>query len=496
MWLAITAYVIIGLYTIALAYITFYCLIQFHLLLKYNQGKKINTPPPSILNTWGPELPYVTVQLPLFNERFVAERLLANIVRLDYPPGKLQIQVLDDSTDDTRELCSSIVRKYKREGINIEYIHRSNREGFKAGALQEGLAKATGEFIAIFDADFLPHRDFLLRTIAYLKEEKVGVVQTRWGHLNGDYSFITRLQAFQLNVHFTIEQSGRQSGNYFLQFNGTAGIWRRQAILDAGGWKADTLTEDLDLSYRAQLKGWKIIYCQDIISPAELPVEMNGFKSQQFRWMKGGAENARNLIPAVLMSKLPFWHKLHATTHLLASSVFPVVLALSILSVPTLFLSSALVMDLRAYWIFMLGLLTIGLVYFTANSDTTWSGEPALKRTGKFLIMFPLFLSLSMGLSLHNSIAVMQGYRGKKSAFVRTPKFNIQFIKDTVKKGSYTGGSLSGATILEGALALYFLAAVVIGIALGKTSFLIYHIMLLTGFGGIFLLTVSHLHRK
>ncbi|MDZ4749342.1 MAG: glycosyltransferase family 2 protein [Saprospiraceae bacterium] len=496
MLLQIIAYLIIGLYTVALVYITFYCLIQFHLLLKYYKGRKSDSASKDELHYGRESLPFITIQLPVFNERFVVERLIDNIITMDYPSDKLEIQVLDDSTDDTTEVCKRKVAEFKNKGVDIVYIHRTNREGFKAGALRDGLKVAKGAFIAIFDADFLPHKDFLLKTIPYFKDKGVGVVQTRWEHINGDYSLITRLQAFQLNVHFSIEQSGRQAGNYLLQFNGTAGVWRRHTILDAGGWEADTLTEDLDLSYRAQLKGWKIVYRQDIASPAELPVEMNGLKSQQFRWMKGGAENARKLIPAVLKSDLPFAQKIHATTHLLSSSIFLVVFALAVLSVPTLFLISTIKLDMRVYWIFMLGMLAVGWVYFVANSDTSWVDEPPLKRVMTFVFLFPLFLSLSMGLSLHNSIAVLQGLRGKKSAFVRTPKFNIQQVQDTFKKGFYGSGSISGPTIFEGLLALYFLSAVVMGIALGKTSFLIYHIMLMIGFGSIFYYTIRHLSHR
>lgn len=496
MLIHIIAYLVIGLYTLALAYITFYCLLQFHLLLKYNKWRKAESLPKDGHPYPEESLPMITIQLPVFNERFVVERLIDNIITMDYPADKLEIQVLDDSTDDTTEVCKRKVDEYKRKGIDIVYIHRTNREGFKAGALRDGLKVAKGEFIAIFDADFLPQEDFLLKTLPYFKDAQVGVVQTRWEHINGDYSLITRLQAFQLNVHFSIEQSGRQAGNYLLQFNGTAGVWRRHTILDAGGWEADTLTEDLDLSYRAQLKGWKIMYRQDIASPAELPVEMNGLKSQQFRWMKGGAENARKLIPAVLKSNLPFAQKLHATTHLLSSSIFLVVFALAVLSVPTLFLISTIQLDMRVFWIFMLGMLTVGWVYFVANSETSWINEPPLKRVITFVFLFPLFLSLSMGLSLHNSIAVLQGLRGKKSAFVRTPKFNIQQVQDTFKKGFYGPGSISGPTIIEGLLALYFLSAVVMGIAVGKTSFLIYHIMLMIGFGSIFYFTIRHLSHR
>lgn len=495
MLLKVIAYIVIGLYTASLAYVTLYCALQFHLLIKYGKDKR-NSYRPHVngSNILG-DLPTVTVQLPLYNERFVVERLIDNIVQLQYPPDKLQIQVLDDSTDDTREVCQRQVEKYRARGVNIIYAHRENRDGYKAGALRDGLANATGKFIAIFDADFLPRSDFLLETIPYFIDEKVGVVQTRWEHINRDYSLITKLQAFQLNVHFTIEQTGRQSGNYFLQFNGTAGVWRRSAIEDAGGWGTDTLTEDLDLSYRAQLKGWRIVYRQDIGSPAELPAEMNGLKSQQFRWMKGGAENARKLIPYILKSDLPLIHKLHATSHLLSSSVFLVIFILAVLSVPTLFLVGTVGIGLRIYWIFMISLLTVGAVYFVANRDTR-RDEPGIKAFLRFIVMFPVFLSLSMGLSLHNSIAVVQGLRGRKSPFVRTPKFNIRQLQDGFKKGFYQATHISRTTILEGLLALYFLFAIIMGIELGKTSFIVYHTMLMVGFGSIFIYSIKHLSHR
>ena len=489
------AYFIIGIYTTALLYVTLYCIVQFHLLLKYGKSKKTrkSSPAPYL---YSDDLPDVTVQLPIYNEQFVIERLIDNIVKLDYPPDKLQIQVLDDSTDETSHVCLSKVEYYQRQGINIVYCHRTHREGYKAGALRDGLATATGRFIAIFDADFLPRPEFLLETIPFFQDDKIGVVQTRWEHLNVNYSLITQLQAFQLNVHFTVEQTGRAEGKYFLQFNGTAGVWRRETIEDAGGWAADTLTEDLDLSYRAQLKGWRIAYHQEIASPAELPAEMNGLKSQQFRWMKGGAENARRLIPSILRSELSLVQKMHALSHLLSSSVFLVIFILAVTSVPALFLMSAVKIDMRFYWLFMVGFVSVGCVYFVANRDTTWRNEPGYKSILRFVVMYPVFLSLSMGMSLHNSIAVLQGFLGRRSAFVRTPKFNIQKLQDSFKKGVYAVGNISGVTIIEGVLALYFLVAIIAGIQSGKTSFLIYHFMLMIGFGSIFVYSIKHLSHR
>lgn len=340
MW-TILAYTTLAIYVIALIYITTYCLLQFHLLYYYKQFyRKHKSLPQGKINLEN-DLPFVTIQLPVFNEMYVVERLIDKIVEMDYSKDKFEIHLLDDSIDETVEISRRKVEAYQAIGFNIELFQRTDRKGYKAGALKEALPFAKGEFIAIFDADFLPKKDFLLTVIPYFDDKKVGVVQTRWEHINQNYSILTRLQAMQLNVHFTIEQFGRQAGNCLLQFNGTAGVWRREAIEDAGGWQADTLTEDLDLSYRAQLKGWKVVYLEKYGSPAELPAEMNGLKSQQFRWMKGGAENARKLLPAIWRSALSLRKKLHATGHLLASGVFLFVFLAGVFSVPMMFFFAA-----------------------------------------------------------------------------------------------------------------------------------------------------------
>lgn len=300
-------YLLFTIYALALTFIAVYCFSQFFLWLDYRQAKRqSNTQPISLKKaTLTDDLPFVTIQLPIFNEMYVVERLIDNIVNINYPKDKFQIHVLDDSTDETVEITRKKVAEYQAKGFDIEQITRTNRQGYKAGALKEATTQAKGDLIAIFDADFLPKPDFLLSTVPYFKEEKVGVVQTRWEHINKNYSLLTRLQAMQLDVHFTVEQNGRFVGNSLLQFNGTAGVWRKETIADAGGWEADTLTEDLDLSYRAQLKDWKIIYLEAVGSPAELPAEMNGLKSQQFRWMKGGAENARKNLVRIWSSDVP-----------------------------------------------------------------------------------------------------------------------------------------------------------------------------------------------
>lgn len=518
--MSLLAYFVLAVYTAALLYITIYCLMQLNLLYHYKKGVRqgagvaslkahARQPARQLALAGGDddeyyeeeeEFPFVTVQLPIFNELYVIERLIDAVAAFDYPRDRYEIHILDDSNDETVEVVRRKVMEYQSQGFNIEQIRRVDRSGFKAGALQAGMAVARGEFIAIFDADFLPRPDFLLRTLPHFQNDEVGVVQTRWEHINEDYSLITRLQALQLNVHFTVEQSGRMYGDYLLQFNGTAGVWRRDTIDSAGGWQADTLTEDLDLSIRAQLKGWRIRFLEEIGSPAELPVEMNSLKSQQFRWMKGGAETARKMLPTVWRSDMTLRQKVHATSHLLASSVFVFVFLTGVFSVPLLLLLGDLIelgFSKNFFAYFLVGLLSIIGVYYTANVESAANQEQRFgKSVLKFGLLFPLFLALSMGLSLHNSVAVIQGYRGKKSPFVRTPKFNIQSIRDSFLKTKYINRKLNWTTIGEGFLSLYFLLAVGAGIYLQNTTFLIFHLMLAIGYGTIFLFTVRHLSLK
>ncbi|MCB0599783.1 MAG: glycosyltransferase [Saprospiraceae bacterium] len=492
-WWTWAGYILVGFYALALFYVLVFCLSQLHLLWLYSRHHhrpSEATPPPP--NKWPP----VTVQLPIYNEIYVVERLIRNIMLLDYPKELLEVQILDDSTDDTTEIITRVVREYQAQGFHIRHIRRPDRQGYKAGALQYGLEEASGEFIAIFDADFLPTPDFLKRTIPWFSDPRTGVVQTRWEHLNESYSLITALQAFQLNVHFSVEQTGRLEGQYLLQFNGTGGIWRRQTILDAGGWQPDTLTEDLDLSYRSQLRGWKIQYLEKLGSPAELPAEMNGLKSQQHRWMKGGAETAKKNLPHVWRSTLPLGKKIHATLHLMASAIFVFVFLIGVFSVPVLFLTRFLEINIHYFAWFLTGMLAIVAVYFAGNVTTGWSKGSWGKKALKFLVLFPVFLSLSMGLSLHNSVAVIQGWLGRKSSFVRTPKFNIRTITDTFRNHRYLARSISRLTVWEGVMAVYFLAAVVMGIYYGFTSFVIFHGMLAFGYGMIFYYSLRHLEVK
>jgi len=489
--MTIISYLILGIYIFALLWITGYCLLQLHLLYQYQKGQG-STKTLQIADVHDTDLPFVTIQLPIYNELYVIERLIDRVCEFNYPKDKFEIHILDDSTDETVAIVAKKVAHYKAKGFQIAQICRVDRTGYKAGALKEATLKAKGEFIAIFDADFLPRRDFLLETIPYFKDPKTGVVQTRWEHINQNYSILTKLQAMQLNVHFTVEQQGRKSGNYMLQFNGTAGVWRKETIADAGGWEADTLTEDLDLSYRAQLKGWEIVFLEKFGSPAELPAEMNGLKSQQFRWMKGGAETAKKMLPTIWKSNLKLNQKIHATGHLLGSTIFIFVFISGIFSVPLLFALQNIGFDTRYFAFFLAGLLSVIAVYFVANVNAEITEEAWLKKVLKFVVLFPVFLALSMGLSLHNTIAVLQGWRGKKSPFIRTPKFNINTIKDTFKKQKYFNSKLSWVTVFEGLLSLYFLGGIFAGIQLGNSAFLLFHGLLMIGFGTIFYYSIRH----
>lgn len=494
--MSIIALIVLGVYTIALTYITVYCVMQFNLLYHYKKHHWREEVVHVAQPTKKEELPFVTVQLPIFNEMYVVERLIDNIIEFDYPKDRFEIHILDDSTDETVEITRKKVEEYKAKGFNIEQICRVDRKGYKAGALKDGMKYAKGDFMAIFDADFLPRKNFLKATIPHFKDPKVGVVQTRWEHINQDYSLITRLQALQLNVHFTVEQTGRKAGNYMLQFNGTAGVWRRQTIEDAGGWEADTLTEDLDLSIRAQLKGWQITYLEGFGSPAELPAEMNSLKSQQFRWMKGGAETAKKMLPTVWKSDLSFGKKVHTTSHLLASTIFVFVFIAGVFSVPLLFFLGELMIEPTFFAYFLVGLLSIISIYYVANVQAELNKQSYSKMLLKFVVLFPVFLSLSMGLSLHNTIAVLQGYFGKKSPFVRTPKFNIKSIADSFQKNNYLSKKISWTTIWEGLFSVYFLCGVIGAFYIGNTTFIFFHLLLALGYGTIFYYTIRHLNYK
>lgn len=430
--------------------------------------------------------PTVTVQLPVYNERYVVERLIDSVCTLDYPPEQLEIQVLDDSNDDTREIISGKIAEWQQKGVDIKHVRRAERIGYKAGALQHGLQSAHGDFIAIFDADFLPEPDFLKKTLPAF-EEQTGMVQTRWGHINQHYSILTRMQAFGLDAHFTVEQTGRNASGKLMNFNGTGGVWRKACIESAGGWQHDTLTEDLDLSYRAQLQGWKFRYLEDVLAPAELPVLVPAIKSQQYRWNKGAAETARKNIGSILRSRLSFSLKLHAVLHLLNSSVFLFLFIAALLSIPTMFMQAAYVPVVSALaQYFFIGFIGVMIFYWVAAK----AANPDFS-IRYYLTHLPLFLIFSMGLSLHNALAVVEGYLGIKTPFIRTPKFNVRHKTDSWKGNTYLHKTLSPITLLEGLLALYFIFGIISGIILHSYGLLLFHLMLATGFGAVFLLSIK-----
>jgi cellulose synthase/poly-beta-1,6-N-acetylglucosamine synthase-like glycosyltransferase len=366
------------------------------------------------------QYPKVTIQLPIFNEKYTIERLLASVTRLNYPPDRLQIQVLDDSTDDTAILTRNLVDEYKTHGIDIEWIHRTDRTGYKAGALSNGLQTATGELIAIFDADFIPGPDWLKKTVPPFKNPKLGCLQTRWGHTNRKYNSLTRVEAMAIDGHFIVEQTVRSRNDFFLNFNGTAGLWRRTCIEDAGGWQWDTLTEDLDLSYRAQMRGWKIDYLPDVVVPAELPAHVEAFKNQQFRWAKGSFQVVRKILPRVFdNSKLPLHVRLLALLHLTGYGVHPLMLAILLLTLPVGLIAP------QAFTLFPLSIIAgFGppLVYLAAKA----SHSPSLLERIRLL---PLLTITGFGLCLNTSIAVLEGLFGKGGVFIRTPKLDLRDAK-------------------------------------------------------------------
>lgn len=483
---------VIIIYSLSLLLIFLYALAQLHLLINYRKAQRVkDTSPVFDLNN-PEETPYVTIQLPVYNEWYVMKRLLDNIAQIEYPNSKLEIQVLDDSTDESFEETAQHIKELQATGLDIIHLSRSDRSGFKAGALKEGLKTAKGEFIAIFDADFLPHRSWLKDTIPYFKDTTIGVVQTRWGHLNRNYSLLTKIQAFALDFHFVMEQVGRNFGNHFINFNGTAGVWRKACILDAGNWQGDTLTEDLDLSYRAQLKQWKFKYLEKIETPAELPVVISAAKSQQFRWNKGAAENFQKLFFKLLKDPEVSWKtKFHSFFHLLNSSMFLLVLLVSILSVPMLYIKARNPQWAVIFYIlatFALSTVIFFICYWNTYSKIHGGG---FKNFIHYIGMFFTFFSIAMGFSVHNSMAVLEGHFGKKSDFIRTPKFNVGILKESWKENKYLQAkTFSFNTLLEGFLMLYFAfgmySAFVVGKEDGDFGLFPFHLMLFAGFGFVF----------
>jgi len=473
--------IVLIIYFLALGFLFIYSLGQLHLTIKYLKAKKSTSVTPSKMVDY----PKVTIQLPVFNEKYVIKRLIDAVCQINYPKNLLEIQVLDDSTDETTILAEERISYYNNLGVDIKFIQRPDRKSFKAGALAYGLERAKGEFLAIFDADFLPAKNFLEQTIPYFSDDKIGMVQTRWGHINRDFSFFTKMQAFGLDAHFSVEQTGRNSVHSFINFNGTGGVWRKDCIKDAGGWSADTLTEDLDLSYRAQIKGWQFKYLEAIESPAELPILMPAIKSQQYRWNKGAAETSKKNLKKVYQQKLPFTTKLHATFHLLNSSVFLMLLIVGILSLPLLLIKfnhPQLDLLFKIANLFLIGFFSIAYYFWVAAKRA-----PFTKIKENFFKIFVSFMTVSMGLSLHNGIAVLEGFFGHKTPFIRTPKFNATNENAGDKNNSYIKYKLNFSTLVELLLGIYFISAMIVGVFLKDYGMLLFHAMLAIGF-----ITVSY----
>src|ERR1019366_329815 len=400
-------------------------------------------------------LPPVTIQLPLYNERYVVERLVEEVVKIEYPKELLQIQVLDDSTDDTAPFAEALVERYHALGYPIEYHHRPNRHGYKAGALQEGLETAIGEFVAVFDADFCPPPDFLQRTIHYFSDPNVGVVQTRWSYLNRDYSFLTEVEAMLLDGHFILEHGARSRAGYFFNFNGTAGMLRKKMIDDAGGWQHDTLTEDSDLSYRAQLKGWRFVYLPGLDCPSELPVEMHGFQVQQSRWAKGLTQCAKKLLPGLLRAKLPFRTKVEAVMHLTPNIAYPMMMVISALMLPVMivrFYMGVWEMMLLDFPLIIASFCSLWAFYVIAQRELN---PRSWKRS---ILLLPMLMAVGVGLTLINTRAVLEALFGVKSGFVRTPKYAIEGTRAarmSVKKYKRRSGWLPYFELAVGTYFLY-----------------------------------------
>ncbi|MBN8584969.1 MAG: glycosyltransferase [Ignavibacteria bacterium] len=432
--------------------------------------------------------PVVTLQLPIYNEMYVIERLIKTVCEMDYPIDKLEIQVLDDSTDETVEIVANIVKEYQLRGFDIHHIHRTDRTGYKAGALKEGLKVAKGEFVGIFDADFIPRKNFLKIVLPFFKDPKIGMVQTRWEHLNRAYSLVTQIQALALDGHFVLEQQVRNKAGYFINFNGTSGVWRKECIFDAGNWEADTLTEDLDLSYRAQLKGWKFKYLTDFTTPSEVPSEINSLKSQQFRWTKGAIETARKMLFRVWAAKLPLKTKIMCTFHLTNNIVFPFILVACLLNMPIVLIKNTGLYD--TYFIFMsvfvLAFIASFLFYLYSQKDVyeDWRSR---------ILLFPVFMAGSMGFAINNTKAVFEALINKKSEFVRTPKYGIEGDKDKWQDKKYVHKKfVKFSVVLELIIALYSLACVVVSAVTLQISAIPFQLMYTFGFGLVAYLSIKH----
>jgi len=465
---------VISIYMVVMSILGLYGFHRGQLLYLYWRHKSDAPKPPKHFD----ELPFVTVQLPMYNEMYVAERLLEGVAGIDYPKNKLEIQVLDDSTDETTEIARLKAEELRERGFLVTFRHRTNRKGFKAGALEEGLTEAKGDYVMVFDADFVPTPSIVKDLIHHFTDSKVGMVQARWGHLNRDYSLLTRVQSMMLDGHFVVEHIARNRSGRFFNFNGTAGIWRKSCIEDAGGWQHDTLTEDMDLSFRAQLKGWRFVYVPTAIAPAEIPCEMNSFKGQQFRWAKGSAQTARKLLWTVLKADLPLKVKIECVFHLTNNFAYVFLVVLAALQLPNMLLRrhmnnpELLLLDVP---LFATTCLSIIVFYLTTHGALYGNLRDAVRR-------LPLMMALSIGLSINNARAVLEGLFGVESEFVRTPKHGIKKNEDgwITKKYKAAAGDLG--TYLELAFGAYFVLTIGLAVVTGSWISIPFLILFMVGF--------------
>ncbi len=475
---------ILGAYFGILLMLSFYGSHRYLMVYLYSRHARGADPEP-LARFADEDLPHVTVQLPLYNERYVCERLIEAVAKLDYPREKLEIQVLDDSTDDTTAIARERVDALRAEGLDICLIHRTDRTGYKAGALQAGMRVAKGEYLAVFDADFVPQADFLRQSIHQFTDDGVGMVQARWGHINREHSLLTRAQAVLLDGHFVIEHTARNRSGRFFNFNGTAGIWRKSTIEDAGGWEHDTLTEDLDLSYRAQLKGWRFVFLRDLVVPSELPVEVNAFKSQQHRWAKGSIQTAIKLLPRIMTSDQPLRVKIEAFYHLTANLAYLLLVCLAFL------MPVATYVRIDQGWIWF---LAVDLPIFLGATFSIclfyWRSQAEQGRSwGQVWRLIPAVLGIGIGISVNNAKAVLEALVGYQTAFVRTPKYGDVEGSSWASKLYIRRARLM--PVVELGLGAWFTGSIVIVLMRPHISFYSLPFLMLFQFGFFYIATLS-----
>ena len=486
-------YLWLGIYLFALAALLTYGMNCWFLMLIY----RLNYPKAAqkhqrikdafYRNFPSKDWPRVTIQLPIYNERYVVERLIESVCRIDYPKNLLEVQVLDDSTDDTAKIARTMVAKLVTTGIDIAYIHRTDRRGFKAGALKKGLRTAKGALVAVFDADFIPAPDFLKESVPYFQDPQIGMLQTRWGHINSDYSLLTRAQSIGIDGHFGVEQASRAWGGLFMNFNGTGGIWRKKTIQEAGGWQADTLTEDLDLSYRAQLKGWKLMFASQVVCPAEIPVTINAFKSQQHRWAKGSIQTAKKNLGKLFKSDVSWLVKIQAFLHLTHYMVHPMMLLVVLTSIPMLY--TQWFFDNLAYPIMIFTVLC--LATFGPSSLYLFSQRILYRDWQTRIKYLPVLMCLGTGIAVNNTKAVLEALFNIKSGFIRTPKYGIRRKGENWKNKRYAI-PLNAVSILEFFLGLYSLSGLLMFLFFSKYLVSPFLLIYTAGFFYVFFLSVKH----